>query len=74
MAASAPNQQVNTLRPNNFRLVTLGRVALVSPAGDEDASLGTRRLKLALLVVLALARRPLSRDVLVGLFWGEQDE
>src|SRR5215208_472995 len=74
MSTSPPPQQVNTKRLNNFRLITLGRIALVSPRGDEDASLGARRLKLALLVVLALARRPLSRDYLVGMFWGDQDE
>ncbi len=49
-------------------------MALVSPRGDEDGSLATRRLKLALLVLLALARRPLGRDFLVGMFWGEQPE
>ena len=59
---------------SDFRLITLGRIALIAPRGEEDATLGKRRLKLALLVVLALARRPLSRDALVGMFWGDQDE
>ncbi len=59
---------------SHFRLVTLGRMALVAPTGEEDASLGTRRRKLALLALLALARRPLSRDLLVEMFWGDQAE
>jgi DNA-binding SARP family transcriptional activator len=62
------------LREGSFRLITLGRIALVSPEGAEDATLATRRLKVALLAVLALASHPLSRDYLVGMFWGDQDE
>lgn len=58
----------------SFRLLTLGRLALLAPSGDEDRSLGTRRRKLAVLAYLALARRPVSRDTLVELFWGDQDE
>ena len=64
----------NTLPSGRHRLVTLGRLALVRPDGFEDPSLGKQRRKLALLAVLALARRPLARDYLVELFWGEQDE
>jgi DNA-binding SARP family transcriptional activator/TolB-like protein len=60
-------------RPNNFRLITLGRLALVSPSG-EDESVGLRRLKLTLLVVLALAERPYSRDALADMFWGEEED
>jgi DNA-binding SARP family transcriptional activator/TolB-like protein len=62
------------LNGNGFRLVTLGRLALLGPAGKEDAALGKQRRKLALLAVLALARRPLTRDGLVEMFWGDQDE
>ncbi|MGZ8456020.1 MAG: AfsR/SARP family transcriptional regulator, partial [Gemmatirosa sp.] len=62
------------MRSGDFRLLTLGRLALVDPTGVEDASLGTRRRKLALLALLATARRPVSRDALVELFWGEQSE
>jgi len=69
----APHR-INTLRGNRFRLVTLGRPTLLGSAGDEDASLAKRRRKLALLAVLAMARRPVARDTLVELFWGEQDE
>ena len=62
------------LRDNRFRLVTLGRLTLMGTGGEEDASLARRRLKLAVLAVLALARRPVSRDTLLGLFWAETDE
>lgn len=62
------------LRGNRFRLVTLGRLTLVGATGDEDTALAKRRLKLAVLAVLALARRPMARDTLLEMFWGEQDE
>lgn len=62
------------LSDNRFRLLTLGRLTLLGGTGEEDASLAKRRRKLALLAVLAMARRPLSRDALVEMFWGEQDE
>ena len=62
------------LRDNRFRLITLGRLTLVGTGGEEDASLARRRLKLAVLAVLALARRPVPRDTLLGLFWAEHDE
>ncbi len=62
------------LRDNHFRLITLGRLTLVGPTGEEDASLAKQRRKLALLAVFATARRPLSRDALVEMFWGDQDE
>lgn len=65
---------VNTLNGSRFRLVTLGRLALLDPTGEEEATLGKQRRKLALLVVLALARRPMTRDALVEMFWGDQDE
>ncbi len=60
-------------RPKNFRLITLGRLALLSPDG-EDESVGLRRRKLTLLAVLALSDRPYSRDALTDMFWGEEDE
>ena len=60
--------------PNSFRLITLGRLALITPLGAEEESLGKRRRKLALLAVLALSKQPLSRDFLVDMFWGDQDE
>ena len=64
----------NILPNGRHRLVTLGRLALLAPDGGEDPSLARQRRKLALLAVLALARRPLTRDYLVGMFWGEQEE
>src|SRR5581483_595297 len=36
--------------------------------------LGNRRRKLILLAVLATADRPLKRELLVDMFWGEEDE
>lgn len=67
----------NTMRGSHFRLVTLGRLALERSDGRPDeqlAGLNARRRKVALLTVLALARRGVSRDVLVEMFWGDQDE
>ncbi len=61
-------------RVDKFTLVTLGRLTLLSPRGDESESLAKRRLKLALLAVLATAKRPLSRATLAEMFWGEQEE
>src|SRR5688572_3383457 len=62
------------LRGNRFRLITLGRLSLVGDDGEEEASLARRRFKLALLAVLAMARRPMSRDALLEMFWGNDDE
>ncbi len=67
------DQHVNTLRPKHFQLVTLGQIALRTPTGD-DAELGKRRRKLALLAVLALSRKPPSRELLAEMFWGGQEE
>ncbi len=58
----------------DFQLITLGRLALVPPMGAADAGLNRQRRKLAVLAVLALARGPVSRDLLLEMFWGEQDE
>src|SRR5215203_6166983 len=68
--AAAPMSSVAT----RARLVTLGRLALVGSDGAEEPSLQKRRRKLAVLAVLAVEARPLSRDLLVEMFWGEQDE
>ena len=61
-------------RVDTFTLVTLGRLTLLSPKGDESESLAKRRLKLALLAVLAAAKRPISRATLAEMFWGDQEE
>ncbi len=59
---------------NLLRLVTLGRLALLDSEGNPTPRLSQHPRKLALLAVLALARRPPTRDTLVAMFWGEQDE
>ncbi|HEU5183344.1 MAG TPA: BTAD domain-containing putative transcriptional regulator [Gemmatimonadaceae bacterium] len=65
---------MHSAAPTASLLVTLGRLALLSPDGSEEESLRKRRRKIAVLAVLALERRPLSRDVLVEMFWGDQEE
>jgi DNA-binding SARP family transcriptional activator/tetratricopeptide (TPR) repeat protein/TolB-like protein len=59
---------------SGFRLITLGRLALLKESGEADESLAKRRRKLALLAVLAMAPRPYSRDMLVDMFWGDDSE
>ena len=61
------------MRTNHLRLITLGRLALVSASGDEE-SLTKRRRQLAVLAVLALTAGPVSREQLVEMFWGDEDE
>lgn len=61
------------MRANHLRLITLGRLALVSASGDDE-SLSKRRRQLAVLAVLALNARPVSREQLVDMFWGDEDE
>jgi len=55
-----------------YRLVTLGGLVLMGDDGQPVSSLGPRNL--ALLAYLALATKPLSRDHVAELFWGERDE
>lgn len=55
-----------------FRLITLGRISLATPAG-EDADLARRPRKLALLAVIALSPTPLTRATLAEMFWGDED-
>ena len=64
---------VNQLTHNDLRLVTLGGLT-IDGGGEEVAVLNRQRRKLAVFVLLALCRRPMSRDSLVGMFWGDQDE
>jgi DNA-binding SARP family transcriptional activator/TolB-like protein len=64
----------NALSLNGFRLSTLGALSLMDSNGVSDASLSKRRRKLAVLVVLALSRRPVSRERLSEMFWGDEDE
>jgi DNA-binding SARP family transcriptional activator/TolB-like protein len=73
--ASTNRPVFNTMSRNGLRLLTLGHLDLVRGTGEAaDASLSTRRRKLALLAVLAVHRRPIARDTLLEYFWGDQDE
>lgn len=63
------------MRPDkHFRLRTLGRLSLDAAVGDFAAPAEIRPRHLAILTVLALSRRPLRRDALADLFWGEQED
>jgi len=73
-AAPCRRTDINTLPSNGFRLFTLGALRLVDAQGETDESLAKRRRKLALLAVLALDGRPISRERLAGMFWGDEDE
>jgi DNA-binding SARP family transcriptional activator len=55
-----------------YRLITLGGLVLLDENGQPVSSLGPRNL--ALLTYLALATKPLSRDHVADLFWGDRDE
>ena len=65
---------INTLPVNGFRLVTLGSLTLVDARGVADQALAKRRRKLAVLAVLAMNRRPVSRERLAEMFWGDEEE
>lgn len=62
------------------RLLVLGGLTLVPGTGidggpvEEQASLAKQRRKLAVLAVLALSERPVSRETLASMFWPDQDE
>jgi len=73
-ALSSCLRRVNMLREKRLRLLTLGQLVLVDRFGRTDTAISTRPRKLALLTVLALAQRPVTRDALIGMFWGEQEE
>jgi DNA-binding SARP family transcriptional activator/tetratricopeptide (TPR) repeat protein len=59
-----------------FRLRTLGQLTLGSVAGDSDAAVpaSVRPRHLAVLTVLAMASRPVPRDMLLEMFWGGETE
>ena len=57
----------------HFQLSTLGRLALGGASVDET-ELGKRPRKLALLTVLATSRQPPTRERLIEMFWGGEDE
>ncbi len=58
----------------HFRLRTLGRLAIVSVAGETESAASVRPRHLAVLTVLALAPRAVPRDVLLEMFWGGETE
>ena len=55
-----------------YRLITLGGLTLLDGEGVAVSALGPRNL--ALLAYLALATKPMSRDHVAELFWGDRDE
>src|SRR3954468_22134692 len=57
-----------------FRLSALGQLTLVSVAGETETAAQVRPRHLAVLTVLALSSRPVSRDVLLEMFWGGELE
>jgi len=57
-----------------FRLQTLGRLTLTVVDGETESLTGIRPRHLAVLTVIALSTRPISRDALVEMFWGGEDE
>ena len=67
-------REIDTLPDSGFRLVTLGTLALVDERGACDQSLARRRRKLAVLTVLAVERRPVLRERLTEMFWGDEEE
>ena len=56
----------------SYRLITLGGLLLLNQDGQPQTSLGPRNL--TLLAYLALATKPLTRDHVAELFWGDRDE
>ena len=68
------SQILKRLNDKSFRLTTLGGLGLGAPDGRADASAEPHRQKLVLLAVLAVSGRPLTRDALIAMFWGDQDE
>ena len=57
----------------SYEFLTLGQLALVRHPDGARVGASQRR-KLVVLAYLALASRPVSRDTLVELFWGDEDE
>ena len=57
-----------------FRLRSLGELSLASVVGETETQAVVRPRHLAVLTVLALARRPVTRDSLVEMFWGGETE
>ena len=63
------------MSPHDFRLLTLGRLSLLGGEGVPAAdALRKQRRKLAVLTRLALERRPISREAVTDMFWGDEQE
>src|SRR5205814_2454967 len=73
-ARSSRSHHVNMLTRQYFRLRTLGGLELARVVGDVESLADARPRHLAVLTVLATARRPLTRDSLVAMFWGGETE
>jgi DNA-binding SARP family transcriptional activator len=72
-AIFALSQVISLHRRHLTRLITLGQLALFDLSGKGRSLLGHKR-KLVLLSVLALADGPVSRDVLMEMFWAEDKD
>ena len=57
-----------------FRLQTLGRLTLTVVDGETESLAEIRPRHLAVLTVIALSAKLISRDTLVEMFWGGEDE
>jgi len=57
-----------------FRLRSLGQLTLATVAGETESPASVRPRHLAVLTVLALSTRPVSREVLLEMFWGGETE
>jgi DNA-binding SARP family transcriptional activator/tetratricopeptide (TPR) repeat protein len=57
-----------------FRLRTLGRLSLTVVDGETESVADVRPRHLAVLTVIALSARAVSRDALVEMFWGGEEE
>ena len=67
---TTPKQPIAPHDAGMVRLVTLGRLALLQPSGEELPLLGHKR-KLALLAVLALSPGAIGREDLIEMFWAD---
>src|SRR6185437_4892976 len=70
---TTPKQPIAPHDAGMVRLVTLGRLALLQPSGEELPLLGHKR-KLALLAVLAVAPGAMSREELIAMFWPDDKD
>src|SRR5215813_10204290 len=62
------------LTHRHFRLRSLGQLTLAAVVGETETAASVRPRHLAVLTVLALSTKPMSRDVLLEMFWGGETE